>query len=317
MVMRVTKTLTPVRGRRYRVTRLDACGNPVYGENGQVVTKGVISAAFTSVTTETEEIRVQNSGGETCVLEPAVVSLEGFTGEIQFCGMDPDMFEIMTGMPVVYDIDGAAVGIAVDVGVDLTAFSFALEIWTGLASDDACGEVGETEYGYVLTPFMKGGRLSDFTVENGAINFTIADATSRRGGSWGKGPHCVVVNTGDVPGPLLVDLTSTQVMVLMRTKVAPPADAVGGRPLQDLDWTELVSVTATPDNLDIDVVVSPAILSGEGVYYDFGDDTWDYVDGPGTGDVTHTYAEAGTYTVTAIVGGCAVVSDEVTVTEGS
>jgi hypothetical protein len=314
---RVTKTLTPVRGRRYRVTRLDSCGNPVFGDNGQVVTSGVISAAFTATTSETDEIRVTNSGGETCVFEPSVTSLEGFSSEIQFCGMDPDMFEMMTGMPVIYDVDGAAVGVAVDVGVSLEDFAFGLEIWTGVASDDACGEVGEVQYGYILTPYMKGGHLADFTIENGAINFTIADATSRKGGSWGVGPYCVVENPADTAGPLITALTNTQVMVIMLTNVAPPAAAVGGRPLLDLGWTELVSVTGTPDDLDVDVVVSPSIVDGEGVYYDFGDGTWDYIEGPGTGATTHTYEAAGTYTITAIVGGCATVEDEVVVTAGS
>lgn len=313
---RVTKTLTPVRGRRYRFTREDACGNPVYGDNGQVTTTAPITVAFTAVTTETDEIRVVNSGGDTCVFEPSVVSLEGYSAEITVCGMDPDMFNIATGVPVIYDVDGVAVGVAVDVSVKTDDFAFGLEVWTGLASDDACGEVGEIEYGYILLPFMKGGRLGDFTVENGAINFTISDATSRKGGSWGSGPYNVVVNEGDVAGPLLVPLTSTQVMVLMRTKVAPPAAAEGGRPVLDPSWTTLTTVTGTPDDLEVDFVVSPSIASGEGVWYEFGDDTWDYVEGPGTAAITHVYEAAGTYTVTASANGV-IVTTEVTVTEGS
>jgi len=299
---RVTKTLTPVRGRRYRVTRLDACGNPVYGDNAQVVTSGVVTASFTALTSETDEIRVVNSSGDTCVLEPSVVSTEGYSAEIQFCGMDPDMFEIMTGMPVIYDIDGAAVGIAVDVGVDMSTFSFALEVWTGVASDEACGEVGEVNYGYILLPYMKGGRLSDFTVENGAINFTIADATSRKGGSWGKGPYDVVVNSGSVPGPLLSALTSTQVLVLMLTKVAPPAAAVGGRPLLDPANPTLSSVTGVVTGSSVDFTTAPAIPAGQGVYYEFGDGTWDYVVDV-NGDTTHVYDDPGTYTVRASANG--------------
>lgn len=316
---RVTKTLTPVRGRRYRVTRLDACGNPVYGDNGQVVTKGVITAAFSSVTSETDEIRIVNSGGESCVYEPAITNLEGFTGEIQFCGMDPDMFNMLTGMPVIYDISGAAVGIAVDVGVSLEDFSFGLEIWTGLSSDDACGEVGEVEYGYILVPFMKGGRLGDFTVENNAINFTVADAASRKGGSWGKGPYNVVENAGSIAGPLLSSLTSTQVLVITRTNVAPPAAADGGRPLLDLGWTTLTDLEAVADDLEVDFEVTPSVVNvpatGNGVWYEFGDDTWDYVENA-DGSTTHVYAEPGTYTVTATANGT-VVTTEVTVTEGS
>lgn len=317
MVTRVTKTLTPVRGRRYRVTRLDACGNPEFGLDGQTVTDGVITATFTATSTATDEIRIVNSSGDTCVFEPAVTSLEGYSAEIQFCGLDPDMFNMMTGMPVITDIDDRVVGIAIDVDVDLDDFSFGLEIWTGLASDDACGEVGETEYGYILLPFMKGGSLGDFTVENNAINFTVTGATSRKGGSWAKGPYCVVENSGSVSGPLLTAVSSTQVMLLMRTNVAPPAASDGGLPLLDLDWTELASITPTPDDLEVDFVIAPAILSGEGVFYDFGDGEWQYITGPGTAAVTHTYAEAGSYTATAQAGGCTVVSTDLTLTEGS
>jgi hypothetical protein len=316
---RVTKTLTPVRGRRYRVTRLDACGNPVYGDNGQAITSGVITATFSAQTTETDEINIRNSSGEICLFEASVVSLEGFTAEIQFCGMDPDVFNMLTGMPVDYDINGRAVGVIVDTGVSLEDFSFGLEIWTGLKSDEACGEVGSVEYGYILVPFMKGGRLADFTVENNAINFTVADSNSRKGGSWGKGPHCVVENAGSTAGPLLTALTSTQVMVITRTNVAPPAAAEGGRPLLDLGWTELTTLTpvVTPGDLEVDFTISGSLAADEGVYYDFGDDTWDYIEGPGTGAVTHEYAVPGTYTVTALAGGCAPVSEEITVTEGS
>lgn len=312
---RATKTLTPVRGRRYRVTRLDACGNPIYGDNGQVVTEGVVTATFTSVTSATDEVRVVNSQGASCVYEPAITNLEGFTAEIIFCGMDPDMFEMMTGMPVIYDINGVAIGIAIDVGVSLEDFSFALEIWTGLASDAACGEVGEIDFGYILTPYMKGGRLSDFTVENGAINFTVADASSRKGGAWRKGPYNVVENAGGVAGPLLQALTSTQVMVVIRTNVAPPAAAVGGRPVLKPTAVATTLITTVVDNLEVDFTVTPTTTGLDGVWYDFGDDTWEYVTAGG-GAWTHLYAEAGTYTVTASTNG-KVVSKVVTVTEGS
>lgn len=312
---RVTKTMTPVRGRRYRITRLDSCGNPVFGDDGQAVTKGVVTAAFTATTNSADDIQVVNSGGENCVFEPGVTSLEGFSAEIEFCGMDPDVFEIMTGMPVIYDIDGAAVGVAVDVGVDLESFAFSLEIWTGLKAEDACGQVGDIDYGYILVPYMKGGHLSDFTVENGAIDFTISDATSRTGGAWGKGPYNVVVNEGDVAGPLLVSLTSTQVLVLMLTKVEPPAAAVGGRPLLDPSDTTLTALAATIVDLEADFTVTPSISSGEGVWYEFGDDTWDFVTTV-PGSTTHTYAAAGTYIATASANGI-VVSHTVVVTEGS
>lgn len=312
---RVTKQMTPIRGRRYRITREDACGNPVFGDNGQAVTAGVVTMNFTSNTNTREAIQLFNSAGDLCIDEPAVVDLTGYTIEAQFCGMDPDIFEYMTGMPVKYDVDGAAVGLKVDIGVSLEDFAFGLEIWTGLASEDACGEVGDTYYGYILAPFLKGGRLSDFSITNGAINFTIADATTRKGGGWGKGPYNVEVNPGNVAGPLLEPLTATEVLLLQLTKVAPPAATVGGRPLLDPEWTTLTNLVGTADGLEVDFVVSPSISGGEGVYYDFGDGTWDWVTTDG-GDTTHIYTAPGTYTVTASANGT-VVEEEVTVSDGS
>jgi hypothetical protein len=44
------KCLSLVKGRRIRLTRLDACGRPVYGESSAVVSKGFISVAFTANT---------------------------------------------------------------------------------------------------------------------------------------------------------------------------------------------------------------------------------------------------------------------------
>lgn len=311
-----TKTLPLVRGRRYRFTRLDSCGNPVFGPDGYVVTTGIVTAAFTAVTTATDDIRVTNSNGDTCIFEPGVTSLEGYSAEIALCGMDPDMFNIATGMPVSKDKDGVTTGVIIDVDVDLSSFAFALEIWTGINADDACGQVGDVDYGYILMPYMQGASLGDFTVQNGSIDFTISNAASRKGGSWGEGPYSdVMVHAGDVPGPLLQPLTSSQVLLMDRTKVAPPADAIGGRPLLDPSWTTLISVDGTPDDLIVDFEVTPSIVSGEGVYYEYGDDSYDFITTV-PGDSSHTYAKAGTYVVTASANGT-VVTTTVTVTEGS
>lgn len=314
MASRVTKPASWVRGRRYRITRLDECGNPVYGDNGQIVVDGVVTATYSANTNDTDEIRVTNSNGDTCLLEPAETSLESYTLEIEFCGLNPDVFNMLTGMPVDYDASGAAVGLRVDVGVSLESFAFALEVWTGVAGDDACGEVGTVNYGYLLADFVKGGHLSDFEVQNDAINFTVSDATTRSGGSWGVGPYNVIADADDNPGKLLSPMTKTEQLLLTKTTVAPPAAFDEARPLLNPSWTALTTITAVPTDLDVDFSVSPSVTTG-GVYYEFGDGTWDYVT-EDNGDTTHTYAEAGTYTATASHNGV-VVTTSVTVTEGS
>src|SRR6476469_1177698 len=104
-----TKCLSLVKGRRIRLTRLDGCGRPVYGDCSTSVSKGFISVAFTANTTESDEISVTNAAGEICVFEPAETSLTGYAVEIAFCEVDPELFSLVTGQPIVTDASGNAI----------------------------------------------------------------------------------------------------------------------------------------------------------------------------------------------------------------
>lgn len=302
--MRNTKRMSPLKGKRVRVTRLDECGRPVYGDDAQVVTSGFITTTFTANTSETDEIRIVNANGDTCLLEPSQQSIEGYSLEIQFCDVDPDLFNMMTGVSVLFDADGTAVGFEQDTAIDMSSFGFAFELWTGIKTDEGCGEVGEVPYGYMLLPFLKGGVIADFTVENGALNFTVTGATTRKGNGWGVGPYDVQKDELGNANKLLQAVSQSASFRFMETFVAPPASVPGSRPALDPDWTTLTSVTAitTPASLEVDFEVAPNIVLGEGVWYDFGDGTWDYVE-DNDGDTTHTYASAGTYTVRASANG--------------
>lgn len=194
MAKHATKCLSLVKGRRIRVTQLDGCGRPVYGEDSQVVSKGFISVAFTANTTESDEINVTNAAGETCVFEPSSTSLTGYAVEISFCEVDPELFALVTGQPVVAAPDGTVIGFDVDTSISLDNSNFALELWAGSPTGDACTTAGATgSYGYLLLPFLSGGILGDFTVENGAVTFTLTGANTKEGNAWGKGPYNVML----------------------------------------------------------------------------------------------------------------------------
>lgn len=312
--MRTTKRLALLKGRRVRVTRLDACGRPVYGDDAQVVTKGFITATFSAQLGEIAEVRVENAAGETCVLEPAQQTVEGLSLEIQFCDVDPDLFALMTGVGVLLNAQGVAVGFEQTTDIDMTSFGFAFELWTGIVSDAGCGEVGDTPYGYMLLPFLKGGVLGDFTVENGALNFTITGATTRNGNAWGAGPYYVDQDIAGNAAQLFTDVAPNASYRLMETLVAPPESVAGSRPLLDTEHTNLTAVTGTvtAGSLSVPFSVTPDTVAGESVWYDFGDGEWDYVTTLG-GDETHIYAQAGTYTVKASANG-KFVTTTVTVT---
>jgi len=190
MATHATQCLSLVKGRRIRVTRLDSCGRPVYGEASSVVSKGFISVAFTANTSESDEISVTNAAGEVCVYEAPVTSLTGYGLEIQFCNVDPELFALITGQNVVTGFGTTVVGFDVDTKISLANSNFALELWAGSPTGDACAVQGATgQYGYLLLPFLRGGILGDFTVENGAVTFTITGANTKEGNAWGVGPY--------------------------------------------------------------------------------------------------------------------------------
>ena len=298
-----TKSTSYVRGRRIRVTRGDGCGRPVYGEDSQVVSNGMISVAYTAITQETEEISVTNAAGEVCVFEPAETKIVGYGAEITMCEVDPDLFTIITGQEVYLDAFGNAVGFTVNTEISLENHGFGLELWLGAGNADACAPGSTGKYGYLLLPYLKGGILGDFTVENGAVNFTITGATTRDGNAWGVGPYPDVMLTNlSVPGPLVTPLESTEHLLLIQTEVAPPAANVGARPLMDPTATALTSITRTINPAyAVSFTTTPAATSP--VYWDFGDGTWDYVAAPGSTSHTYPAVPGQTYTAKATTNG--------------
>jgi hypothetical protein len=296
-----TKCLSLVKGRRIRVTALDSCGRPIYGDCSQVTSKGFISVAFTANTTDSDEISVTNAAGDICVYEAAVTSLVGYAVEISFCEVDPELFALVTGQPVVLAADGeTVVGFDVDTKIGLENSNFALELWAGSPTGDACATQGaEGAYGYLLLPFLKGGILGDFTIENGAVTFVLTGANTSEGNSWGTGPYNVMLNSGGTPGPMTSPVSTSTALRTMIVDVAPPEAACGCRPVLDPSATAITSIAGVVTDETVALTTTPAATSA--VQWDFGDGTWDYVAAPGA--TSHTYDNPGTYTVKASTNG--------------
>jgi len=311
-----TKEVAFLKGRRMRVTRLDACGRVVYGDNARATSEGFVSISVTSNTNATDEIRVTGAAGQTLLYEASVTELAGFSPELTFARVDPEMLSLMTGQPVVLDSFGNVVGFDVDTKIQLTGLGFALEVWMGAPSNgDACSdEEAEGAYGYVLFPFLQGGVLGDFSIENGGISFVLTGASTKDGNAWGRGPYDVQLNGASgakAPGPMVDAVSSTTALRVIVTDVAPPTALIGTRPLLNPQEAALTSVTATKigSTSEYTIVALPDPASDTGVEYDFGDGTWDYVLG---GDTKHTYADTGTYVIQASTNG-KIVTTTVTV----
>lgn len=218
-----------VRGRALRVTKLDGCGSVVRGPASTVTTDGFISVGLTANTDEGESISVTNAAGRVCILDEPCPVFTGYSIEVAFCGVDPDLFSLMTGQPVIKDAAGAnAVGIRINSQINLCDSGFAMEMWSNVPIA-ACDASGSASYGYFLIPFVKGGTLGDVSIENGAINFTLTGAKSKDGSEWGVGPYNVVRNASGSAAPLATPVDPGDHLHLEVTTVAPPnVDTCGG-----------------------------------------------------------------------------------------
>jgi hypothetical protein len=169
-----------------------------------------------------DDISVTNAAGRVCVSDPAVPSLTNYSVQLTFCQVDPELYAMITGQSVVYNGDGDAVGFRISTGVDPSASGFALEWWSNVPAIACSSEGGAGTYGYGLLPFVQGGVLGDFTIENAAVTFVISNAATKGGAGWGVGPYDVVLDDADAASPLLEEITDTNHVHVQLTEVAPP-----------------------------------------------------------------------------------------------
>lgn len=289
--MAATKSASYVRGRAIRATKLDACGNPVVGAESVITSKGFTSVAFTANTEDGEEINVTNANGDTCVRVPAKPKFLGYTVEITFCNVDPDVFALLTGQRTVVNHSGDVVGFTMDTAISAGDVNFALEVWAGVPAGAGCEPGATASFGYFLLPFLQGGVVGDFTIENSEITFSVTGAVTLDGNSWGDGLYYAVNDASGNPSLLPDPLLTTDHLYQVLTTLAPPEIHLGARPYMDPAAPALTGSTATDTLLSVDFAAAPA--GTEPFWVDFGDGTWDYsADGSA---ITHVYEAAGTY----------------------
>ncbi|MGW6376227.1 hypothetical protein ACWFRB_09210 [Rhodococcus sp. NPDC055112] len=216
-----------IRSHVVRTTKLDACGAPAIGPKSTAVSDGHISIKLSPQYEDGEETNQKNAGGKLIVVDKASDQLKYINVEIVFAKVDPDIFNIVTGQPIVLDHSGAATGIRLGATIDTNV---AVETWTDVPGT-SCGPDGKL-YGYALLPYLKGGRLGDFSFENALANFTISGRTEANS-PWAKGPYNVVLNaivppaTEPAAGKLLSVIAADQHLHMEPTAVAPPAPTAG------------------------------------------------------------------------------------------
>jgi len=215
-----------------RVTRLDGCGAKVLGPTSTVVSDGFITVGLAPQTDEGTTISVTNAAGKICVLDEPAPTFLGYDLTVEFCGVNPDLYSLMTGQPIVMDQASPAqgVGFRVNSGIDTSQTGFALEVWSSVPVA-ACEAGASVSYGYFLVPFAKGGLIGDFTIGNDAVNFTLTGAKSKDGSAWGVGPYDVVRDGAGAAGPLAEAIDSKDHLHMEVTSVEPPTSVCGATAL--------------------------------------------------------------------------------------
>lgn len=216
----------PLQGDTMRVTLLDECGNPEYGDCAYAVSGGFISITLAPSVEEGERFVAYNAAGRALVNERAAPSLNWYDVEMVFQEVDFELFTIITGLDGYLDDQGNTIGFVVAESNFATA-NFGLEAWMGNAEEECLpGEVYPF-WGYNLLPWVVEGALTeDIVITNDLITFTVAGRT-RKGTPWGVGPYDVVRDSLGDPSPLFTAIPTDTHHLPIWTQLAPPVASCG------------------------------------------------------------------------------------------
>ncbi|QDH93178.1 major tail protein [Gordonia phage Zipp] len=215
-----------VRAKTMRLTRVSNCGVPVVGTKSTLVTDGLVSVDISAEYEDGVENAPKNGNGDFCFIDVQNDKFKYFTLGIQFCGVDPEAWEIVTGNPIYENAAGDAVGVKFGRYSEIDTY-FALEVWSDNPGT-ACGPGGKS-YGYHLFPFIGSGRLDELTLSEETAEFTLGNAKTKDGTGWGVGPYNVDLDDSATPvaAKLPEALTELDHYLPITVRVAPPAATAG------------------------------------------------------------------------------------------
>lgn len=217
-----TKAITPIRGKRIRVTQLDDCGR-LTPTSMQIVTEGFVTVSLSPQVEDGTDIQVRKANGAMCINERGNPTFTGFDVEVEFCEVNPSLISFVTNSEDYENYAGDIAGFTVAEG-EITG-KFALELWTGIAGV-ACGEDGDEASGYILLPLVNAGTLGDLEIGGeDAITFSLSNSSTHGGNTWGVGPYNVLGDEG-TPSPLPTALDPLDHFLMIETFITPPAESL-------------------------------------------------------------------------------------------
>lgn len=206
-----SRPFTLVKTRIVRLTRLDECGAPDFGLKSTLATQGFVKAENKWDIEDGAKSEQKNDWGDYCLQEEDDPIIKGGDVAIDFCNVDPDSYDFVSGARVIAAGVGGMAGITAGtsigyaLGVNTVPGHFALEAWT--KTGGACAD-GTPLWVYSVYPHLKGGRPGDQSLDRGTTTFQQS-AKARPAAGWDAGPYgddILTILDGEVFGQVLTDV---------------------------------------------------------------------------------------------------------------
>jgi hypothetical protein len=216
-----TQILKSIKGKTVRLTRLDSCGDVVFGSCSSLVSDCFVSVTLSGEYEAGTEFVQKSAWGDLCINDQDPDILKRVNVTVEFAELNPDALDFMTASnPVVSGSDT----IGSSWGTDPNETAFALEVWTKRTGVD-CNPVSP-EWGYFVVPFVRNGKVDgDITIENGALTVSLMGAGFGAPASWAATPYAT--------NPFIQSFPAGDVYGMVVTTVQPPADTAGCVALAD------------------------------------------------------------------------------------
>lgn len=182
-----------------RITRIDACGRPVYGECNAVVSRCVATITDTPEVEEAEPRTQTGFDGTACATEVGCDRISYHTLEATWSQINLDAFAFMNpAARITRDSSGEAIGRFANQRIDCSG-GYAVEVWArAMGESDACAGQSEAEgqWYYRVYPWVTGATPGDLTMGGtDEVAFTFTGRT-KTGARWGRGPYDITLVDG-------------------------------------------------------------------------------------------------------------------------
>lgn len=223
-----------VNGTRLRVTKINSCGRPEAGPKGYLVTEGFSQIRFSPEMRAAQDQEQLNAGGKVCVKHRVPAELKWYNISLTMCDVDPELYTMMTGFPLILDHNDEPIGYDDKSTVD-DGYGVALETWTSGRGEDDCpvptddsifsGSSTGLSFGYFLIGGTEWQQEGDVTIENGVSTFGLTGRSVLMP-AWGRGPwNVIAIDDDGTPGRMLTPMAANGKdghRRLFRTTIAPP-----------------------------------------------------------------------------------------------